>query len=230
MPDAPRFCAVVVEDEATMRELVTMVLRDEGFDVRSASDGAHGVELVRAVDPDLVVLDLGLPDVGGVEVCQRLRTFSSAYIIMLTAKADEVDKIVGLTVGADDYVTKPFSPRELSARVQALLRRPRRQTTTPTRVFGDLVVDPTARAVRVGGDEASLTRTEFDLLDILSASPRRVFTRRQLIERVWGPDWYGDEHGIDVHISNLRRKIQGPNGTSYVLTVRGVGYRMADVT
>jgi DNA-binding response OmpR family regulator len=221
--------AVVVEDEVTVRELVTVVLRDEGFDVRTAPDGARGLALVRAVAPDIVVLDLGLPDIGGIEVCQRLRSFSSAYVIMLTAKSDEVDKIIGLTVGADDYVTKPFSPRELAARVHAMLRRPRQPAKSAVRSFGALLVDPTARTVQVDGDDIALTRTEFDLLELLSANPRVVFTRRQLIERIWGLDWFGDEHGIDVHMSNLRRKIQGAGGTSYVLTLRGVGYRMADI-
>ncbi|MDQ1440513.1 MAG: hypothetical protein QOG97_741 [Acidimicrobiaceae bacterium] len=222
--------AVIVEDDAMVRELVTLVLRDEGFEVRSATHGTDGIELVRAFDPDVVVLDLGLPDMGGIEVCKRLRDFSSAYVIILTARAGEVDKIVGLTVGADDYVTKPFSPGELAARVHAILRRPRHRTTGLVRIFGDLAVDPTARTVHVEGEPVVLTRTEFDLLDALSSSPRRVFSRRQLIERIWGADWYGDEHGIDVHISNLRRKIQVEPPVSYVLTLRGVGYRMADIS
>ncbi|MDQ1392159.1 MAG: hypothetical protein QOF30_1136 [Acidimicrobiaceae bacterium] len=222
--------AVIVEDEATVRELVTLVLRDEGFEVRSAIAGSDGIALVRAFDPDVVVLDLGLPDMGGIEVCRKLRSFSSAYVIILTAKDGDVDKIVGLTVGADDYVTKPFSPGELAARVHAILRRPRQQASGLVRTFGDLVLDPTARTVHVGGELILLTRTEFDLLDALSSSPRRVFTRRQLIERIWGSDWYGDEHGVDVHISNLRRKIQVEPQTSYVLTMRGVGFRMADLS
>jgi DNA-binding response OmpR family regulator len=230
MAETGRLRAVIVDDDSAVRELVAAVLRDEGFDVRAAPDGLQGIAMVRAVDPDVVLLDLGLPDIDGVEVCQRLRSFSSAYIIMLTAKSAEVDKIIGLTVGADDYVTKPFSPRELTARVQAMLRRPRVHAVRATRSFGDLAVDPAARTVRLNGAEVALTRTEFDILETLSSNPRQVFTRRQLIERVWGMDWYGDEHGIDVHISNLRRKIQGASGTPYVLTLRGVGYRMADVS
>ena len=215
-----------MDDDATMRELVSAVLRDEGFDVRAASDGAGGVEMVRAVDPELVVLDVGLPGIDGFEVCRQLRIFTSAYIVMLTAKGHEVDRVIGLTVGADDYVTKPFSARELTARVQAMLRRPRQQVTATARSFGELVIDPVARVVRVGRQEVPLTKIEFDLLDCLSSSPRTVFTRRQLIDRVWGADWYGDEHGVDVHMSNMRRKIGGDTGHPYVLTVRGVGYRM----
>jgi DNA-binding response OmpR family regulator len=229
MAEPSRRRVVIIEDSPAICDLVTTVLAEDGFEVRSAPDGKTGIALVRTFDPDVVLLDLGLPDIGGLAVCRQLRSFSSAYIIMLTARTDEVDRILGLTAGADDYVTKPFSPRELAARAHAMLRRPRQQRTRAMpRAFGDLVVDPTSRSVSVGGTAISLTRTEFDILDALSSNPRQVFTRRHLIERVWGTDWYGDEHGIDVHISNLRRKIQGAGGGSHVVTLRGVGYRMAD--
>jgi len=147
---------------------------------------------------------------------------------MLTARAEEIDKIVGLSSGADDYVTKPFSPGELVARIRAMLRRPRAGGDTETvRRFGDLTIDPLARDVRVGDQPVELTRLEFDVLDALSEQPRVAFSREQLLERVWGPDWFGDDHVVDVHVANLRRKL-GDDGSSprYVLTVRGVGYRM----
>jgi DNA-binding response OmpR family regulator len=183
------------------------------------------------VDPDVVVLDLGLPSLDGVEVCRQLRTFSDAYVVMLTARTDEVDTLIGLSVGADDYVTKPFSPRELMARIQAMLRRPRALAGGPgapaTRTFGALVVDPEGRDVWVHGEPVALTRTEFDLLEALSARPRMAFSREQLIETVWGASWVGDEHLVDVHIGHLRRKLgDDPAEGRYVRTVRGVGYRM----
>lgn len=226
--------ALVVEDAVEIQEVVTALLREEGFDVRTASDGERAVEMARAFEPDLIVLDLSLPGLDGISVCQQIRTFSEAYILILTAKSDEVDKVVGLSVGADDYVTKPFSPRELVARVRVLFRRSRAQgPATPAaaveRTFGDLVIDPDAREVTVAGKPVDLTRIEFDLLDTLSASPRVAFSRRQLQEAVWGEDWYGDDHAIDVHVSNLRRKLEPEERTTrYVRTVRGVGYRMGE--
>ena len=212
-----------------MRDFLSDLLRGEGFEVRTAEDGDQGLELARGFSPDVVVLDLGLPKRDGVELCQGIRSFSSAYVLILTARTDELDKVLGLSVGADDYVTKPFSPSELVARVRALLRRPRHQAGEGRRTFGDLVIDPLAREVRVGDEQVALTRIEFDLLETLSSSPRRAFNRRQLIERVWGLDWYGDEHVVDVHMSNLRRKLDAPHGSGrYVRTVIGVGYRMAE--
>ena len=225
--------ALVVEDAVEIQEVVTALLRDEGFDVRTASDGERAVEMARAFEPDLVVLDLSLPGLDGISVCQQIRTFSEAYILILTAKSDEVDKVVGLSVGADDYVTKPFSPRELVARVRVLFRRSRAQgpaaAAAVERSFGDLVIDPDAREVTVAGKPVDLTRIEFDLLETLSASPRVAFSRRQLQEAVWGEDWYGDDHAIDVHVSNLRRKLEPEERTTrYIRTVRGVGYRMGE--
>ena len=222
--------ALVVEDAVEIQELVTSLLRGEGFEVRAASDGEAAIDVARAYQPDLVVLDLNLPGLDGVQVCQRLRSFSEAFVLMLTAKSDEIDKVVGLSVGADDYVTKPFSPRELVARVQALFRRVRAsEPVSRERVFGDLVIDSEGREVRVAGAPVELTKIEFDLLDALSASPRTAFSRRQLQEAVWGEDWYGDDHAVDVHISNLRRKLEpDPRAPRYVKTVRGIGYRMGD--
>jgi DNA-binding response OmpR family regulator len=211
-----------------MTELVSGLLRDDGFDVRAACDGETAIDLARSFDPDVVVLDLGLPGLDGIETCQRLRQFSTAYIVMLTARSDEIDKVVGLSAGADDYVTKPFGPRELVARVRALLRRPRADPAPSQRVFGPLVIDPAAREVTVAGRAVALTRIEFDLLDALSAEARVVFSRTRLLERVWGPNWVGDPHVVDVHMSNLRRKLEETGGAgSFVATVRGVGYRMA---
>ena len=226
--------ALVVEDAVEIQELVTALLREEGFDVRTAADGERAVEMARAFQPDLIVLDLSLPGLDGIQVCQQIRTFSEAFILMLTAKSDELDKVVGLSVGADDYVTKPFSARELVARVRVLFRRTRAPgAATPAgpveRTFGDLLIDPEAREVTVAGKPVDLTRIEFDLLDTLSASPRVAFSRRQLQEAVWGEDWYGDDHAIDVHVSNLRRKLEPEERTPrYVRTVRGIGYRMGE--
>jgi DNA-binding response OmpR family regulator len=188
------------------------------------------VEIARVSAPDLIILDLSLPKLDGTEVCRRIRAFTDAYVIMLTARADEVDMLVGLAVGADDYLKKPFSPRELTARIRTLLRRPRQSHgATNERQFGNLSLDVGAREVRVNGDVVELTKTEFDLLAALSSQPRVSFTRPMLIERVWGANWYGDAHLVDVHIANLRRKLgDDPRTPSYVRTVRGVGYRMGD--
>ncbi len=224
--------ALVVDDEPPLVRLVTSYLERDGFQVQAAGDGQQAVELARTWGPEVIVLDLMLPGLDGVEACRRIRTFSDAYIVMLTARAEEVDKLVGLGVGADDYLTKPFSPRELVARIRAMLRRPRAATTVaepagPVRRLGDLEIDPAAREVRLAGEPVELTRLEFDLLEALSERPRVVLTRRQLLERVWGPEWVGDDHLVEVHIANLRRKLgDDPRAPRYILTVRGVGYRM----
>lgn len=220
---------LVIEDEPPIRQLVATYLEAEGFSVTGAADGETGLELSRELSPDVIVLDLMLPGIDGVEVCRRIRTFSDAYVIMLTAKTEEIDRLIGLSVGADDYLGKPFSPRELVARVRAMLRRPRITDSAPveetTRRFGDLAVDPAGREASVAGEPLELTRTEFDLLEVLSAHPRQAFSREQLAELVWGYDV--DAHVVDVHVANLRRKLGDDAQTSrYVRTVRGVGYRM----
>ncbi|MGY4712273.1 response regulator [Mycolicibacterium sp. CBM1] len=230
--------ALVVDDEVSLADVVGGYLQREHFEVVSAADGAEGLRLARETDPDVVVLDLSLPGIDGLEVCRQLRTFSDAYVVMLTARDTEIDTIVGLSVGADDYMTKPFSPRELVARIQAMLRRPRTVrhaadavsaavAEPPPRVFGDLRIDVAAREVAVGSEPINLTRTEFDVLEALSSRPGLVYTRRQLLEAVWGDDWFGNEHLIDVHIGHLRRKLgDDPAKPRFVSTVRGVGYRM----
>ena len=229
-----KLSALVVDDEPSLVRVVEGYLSKDGFDVRTAGDGPAGLALARESEPDLVVLDLGLPGMDGVEVCRQLRTFSRCYVLMLTARADEVDVLIGLGVGADDYVTKPFSPRQLMARIGVLLRRPRTGTSAEEasesqRIFGDLVIDLPAHEVRVGSSVVPLTRMEYDLLDALSSRPRVVFSRQQLLDAVWDEvsGVASDEHLVDIHIGHLRRKLgDDPKAARYVLTVRGVGYRM----
>ena len=223
--------ALVVDDEPPLVKVLASYLEREGFEVATAGDGERAVELAGELDPDVIVLDLMLPGIDGIEACRRIRSFSDAYIVMLTARVEEIDRIVGLSTGADDYVTKPFSPGELMARVRAMLRRPRvpRGAATDVRHLGDLDIDPGAREVRRAGKPIELTKIEFDLLETLSAAPRVVFSREHLIERVWGAGWFGDDHVVDVHIANLRGKLgDDPRAPRYVRTVRGVGYRMGD--
>lgn len=221
--------ALVVEDAPEFRDLVAEQLAADGFDVEAAGDGLAAVQAARAHEPDVIVLDLGLPGMDGIEACRQIRTFSDAYVMMLTGRDEEVDMLVGLSVGADDYMTKPFSPRELVARIHAMLRRPRSDGASPKRHFGELMIDAATREVRMRGVPVELTRIEFDLLDVLSSRPKVVFTRAQLIDRVWGEGWYGDGHLVDVHISTLRKKIgDDPRSRRYIRTVRGVGYRLVD--
>ncbi len=225
-----RLRALVVDDERPLVGIVSSYLEREGFDVHPAYDGEQAVELARSLDPDVIVLDLMLPGNDGVEACRRIRSFSDAYVVMLTAKAEDVDKIVGLSTGADDYLTKPFSPGELVARVRAMLRRPRTGMGTETdevRRFGPLELDVAAHEVRLDGAVVALTPLEFSLLETLSSEPRVAFSRVQLLERVWGPGWFGDAHVVDVHVANLRSKLgDDPAAPRFVQTVRGVGYRM----
>jgi DNA-binding response OmpR family regulator len=230
---APR--ALVVDDAPENRMLVSALLVQQGFDVAQAEDGEAAVRAASLSPLDLIVLDLGLPDIDGVEVCRRVREFSDAHVLMLTAQDTELDKVVGFEAGADDYVTKPFSVAELVGRVKAVLRRHASTATarvatapkTNSRQFGALTVDAVAREAKLDGVELDLTRIEFDLLDTLTAAPRVAFSRAQLLERVWGENWFGDDHLVDVHISNLRRKLaDDPRSPDFVATVRGVGYRM----
>lgn len=226
---------LVVDDEQPLASVVASYLQEEGFNVRLAFDGPSAVEVAREIHPDLIVLDLMLPGFDGIEVCRRVRTFSDCYIIMLTARDDEVDKVIGLSVGADDYVVKPFSPRELVARTKALLRRPRAidaqdpasEQGSDTITVRELQVESLARHAHIAGVELDLTRTEFDLLAVLCRNPRQVFSRRQLIDAVWGEEWFGDEHLVDVHIGHVRRKLNDDAAEPvWIRTVRGVGYGM----
>ena len=223
---------LVVDDERPLAQLVAEYLSRDGFRTSVVHDGMEAVEVARDTAPDVVVLDLGLPGMDGVEVCRQIRTFSDCYVIMLTARTDEVDKLIGLSVGADDYLTKPFSPRELVARVRVLLRRPRVSGESPGATvarYGSLSIDVGAREVHIDDRPVELTRTEFDVLATLASHPRLVYSRRQLIDAVWGENWVGDEHLVDVHVGHLRRKL-GDNADTgrFVRTVRGVGYRMGD--
>ncbi len=219
---------LVVDDETVLAGMVANYLQRAGFRTSVAHDGVRAVELALAEQPDVIVLDLGLPGKDGLQVCQEIRRRSDCYILILTARNEEIDKLIGLSAGADDYMTKPFSARELVARVQVLLRRPRadRVVEEPPRVVGALRLDPVGRRVWVRDVEVELTRTEFDLLEVLSARPKAAFTRRQLVDAVWGLDWVGDEHLVDVHIGHLRRKLAVVADLPYVDTMRGVGYRM----
>lgn len=221
---------LVVDDEKPLAQMVATYLTRAGYDTTQAHTGPEAVEATRAGRPDVVVLDLGLPGLDGIEVCRRIRALSECYVLMLTARGDEEDKLAGLAVGADDYITKPFGVRELVARVQAVLRRPRTVADQQApRVFGELTVDLVAHQARVDGIPVALTRTEFDLLAALSSRPHQAFSRRLLIDTVWDPAWVGDERIVDVHIGHLRRKLgDGAEGAGYIETVRGVGYRMVN--
>ena len=221
---------LVVDDEVPLAKVVASYLEREGFAVDLAHDGPSAVDQARVLRPDLIVLDLMLPGFDGLEVCRQIRAFTAAYVIMLTARDDETDKVVALSVGADDYIVKPFSPRELIARTKAMLRRPRTPAEPepiPALVVGALVVDPDARTVTLDGAAVELTRTEFDILAALAARPRSALTRAQIIEHVWGGEWFGDEHVVDVHVGHLRRKLHDDAAEPrFVRTVRGVGYGM----
>ncbi|MEW5990380.1 MAG: response regulator transcription factor [Chloroflexota bacterium] len=219
---------LVVDDEAPILDLVRGYLEREGFEVATAMDGLAAVDAVRASAPDVVVLDVMLPGLDGIEVCRRIRTFSDAYILMLTARGEEIDRIVGLTVGADDYLVKPFSPRELVARVRALLRRPRVPGPQAGPAFpAGLELDASRRTVRVDGASVELTAIEFDLLALLARDPGVVIGRQAILDRVWGPEFIADDHLVDVHVGNLRRKLgDDPGQPRFVETVRGVGYRL----
>ena len=223
---------LIVEDEADLAEMMKTYLQRAGLGVDVVHTGPDGLQAAQRLRPDVVILDLGLPGLDGLEVCRQIRTFSDCYVLMVTARDDEVDKIIGLSVGADDYITKPFSLRELVARVQAVLRRPRLQhqehPAAHVRQFDQLVIDVSGRRVLLEGTPIALTRTEFDLLDALSAQPAVVRTRRQILDQIWDENWIGDDHIVDVHIANLRKKLSDDAADPrYIETVRGVGYRMA---
>jgi DNA-binding response OmpR family regulator len=216
---------LVVDDEDAIVEVVTGYLEREGWEVLVARDGDAALATVASAQPDVVILDVMIPGPDGIEVCRRLRSFSEASVIMLTARSEEVDKLVGLAVGADDYLTKPFSPRELVARIRAVRRRA--LAAAPPRLPRGLSVDTARRQVRVDDQAVGLTRTEFDILAVLARDPGVVCERSALLASVWGPG-YLDDHLVDVHVANLRRKLgDDPDQPRFVETVRGIGYRLA---
>ncbi len=218
---------LIVDDEATVRNTVRLYLEQEKYRVQTAVDGSSALQEVQSFQPDLIILDVMLPTIDGIEVLRQLRRESDVYVLLLTAKADEVDKVIGLTMGADDYLTKPFSPRELVARVQAILRRGRAADDhEPTLQFAQLSIDPVARQVKMQNQLLDLTPTEYELLLVLARHKGRVLSREQLIESIWGYDYFGDARVIDTHIRRLRRKIgEDPSDPQYIATVRGAGYR-----
>jgi DNA-binding response OmpR family regulator len=223
MPNEPG-TIVVIEDEPGIADLVELYLRQEGFRVLQVDDGERGIEIVRQERPRLVILDVGLPGVDGLEVCRRLRAETHVPVLMLTARDGEIDRVLGLEMGADDYVTKPFSPRELGARVKAILRRASGPPTeTNVLSVGDVEVDVGRREARAGGRVVSLATREFDLLQYLAKNAGLALSRQQILDGAWGPEWVGDERTVDVHVRQLRKKL----GDGLPLaTVWGVGYRL----
>ena len=218
---------LVVDDEPGILNMVTAYLRKEGYEYHTAADGESGLKAARAFKPDLIVLDIMLPGLDGLEVLARLRRESNAYVILLTARTEETDKIVGLSVGADDYLTKPFSPRELIARIKAGLRRLNLETgpaAGEVLSFRRLRLDTAGRKVWVDGEPVELTTTEFDLLRVLAEHRGMVLSREQLLDKVWGADYFGEIRVVDVHLGHVRQKL----GVDLIDTVRGVGYRFED--
>ena len=219
---------LIVDDEQNIVDLISAYLKKEEYQVITANDGEAALEMARQHDPDLIILDIMLPRMDGLEVLSILRSESDAYVIMLTARTEEIDKIIGLAVGADDYVTKPFSPRELVARVRAALRRIHKIENTPSTAsphhqlsFGELMIDLDSRKVWLGENELEFTMTEFDLLAELAQNKGRVMSREQLLEAVWGYNYFGETRVVDVHVGHVRRKV----GSKFIATIRGVGYR-----
>jgi two-component system alkaline phosphatase synthesis response regulator PhoP len=224
----PSHKILVVDDEQSIVDLVTAYLRQEGFEVHTAMDGPAGLKAARALKPDLVVLDVMLPGMDGIEVLTRLRRESNVYVILLTARSEETDKIVGLSVGADDYLTKPFSPRELVARIKAALRRLQSGASmadATVMAFRHMRIDTGSRQVWVDGEPVELTAIEFDLLKTLAEHRGMVLSREQLLQQVWGYDYYGEDRVVDVHVGHIRQKL---GGDRFIVTVRGVGYRFVD--
>ncbi|WP_299166316.1 response regulator transcription factor [uncultured Arthrobacter sp.] len=245
--------AVVVEDDPDIRELLVLTLSMVGFNIIETASGREALDLVRQHQPDLVTLDLNLPDLDGMEVCRQLRPETDAYIVMITARVEEIERVLGLEIGADDFIVKPFSPREVRARVAAMFRRPRSiadgtsvlggsepggaagtevaaEVDDAVVVHGSLSVDVEGRVARLNHEELPLTKIEFDLLATLITGSRRVWTRESLLARVWGDGWTDDHHLVEVHIRNLRKKLgEDTREPRFIKTVRGVGYRMIPV-
>ena len=222
---------LVIDDEPSITNLVSAYLKPEGYEVFTASDGNAGLKAARTFKPDLVILDVMLPGMDGIELLSRLRRESEVYVLMLTARTEETDKIVGLSVGADDYVTKPFSPRELVARIKAALRRLKTGAGSGVREAGSLLsfehirIDTGARTVHVDENPIELTAIEFDLLNALAENRGRVLSREQLLEKVWGGEYFGEIRVVDVHLGHIRQKL---GRDDLIVTVRGVGYRFED--
>lgn len=218
---------LVVDDEANIVDLVTLYLEREGYRVDSAFDGATALEMIRVDEPSLVVLDIMLPEMDGFEVCRQTRATSEVPIIMLTARDEDIDKIVGLELGADDYLTKPFNPRELVARVKAILRRLERSERSDDQPLhiGDVSIDPARREVHIGDEEVTLRTKEFDLLLTFAEHPGIVLTREQLLNLVWGFDFYGQTRTVDVHIAHIRKRLANSKHVQ-IDTVTGVGYKL----
>jgi DNA-binding response OmpR family regulator len=231
--------ALIVEDDEDIRELLGTALRMNGFLILEAATGQEGLAKVRDHQPDLITLDLNLPDLDGVEVCRQSRAISDAYIVMVTARQDEIDRLLGLETGADDFIGKPFSPREFTARVSAMFRRPRTgagalptgEDNASVLRHNGLMMDVAGRTVSLDGVELALTRIEFDLLETLLDGASRVWSREALLDRVWGDGWALDHHLVEVHIRNLRRKLSDDTSNPrFIRTVRGVGYRIIPLT
>jgi two-component system response regulator RegX3 len=226
---------LIVEDEESFVEALVVGLKREGFLVKVARDGAEAIDLFDVVRPDLVLLDVMLPKVSGIDVCREIRRRSRVPIIMVTAKASEIDTVVGLEVGADDYVTKPYRLRELVARMRAVLRRSPREEPVPVSgdalEVGDVALDPERHEVFVRSEQVTLPLKEFELLELLLANAGRVLTREMLIDRIWGPNYYGDTKTLDVHIKRLRSKIEdNPSAPRRITTIRGLGYKYEAAT
>ena len=219
---------LVVDDDPAISEMLTIVLQGEGFDTVVVGDGPQAVEAAREEDPDLILLDLMLPGMSGIDVCRAVREFSSVPVVMLTAKTDTVDVVLGLETGADDYIPKPFKPKELVARVRARLRRAPEEVPEAVEI-ADLTIDFGGHQVTRGGETISLTPIEFELLATLASRPRQVFSREELLERVWGYRKSSDTRLVNVHIQRLRSKVESdPDNPTIILIVRGVGYKMGE--
>ena len=220
---------LVVDDEASVRKLVSSYLSREGYQVLESADGEDALKIARTQHPDLIVLDLMIPSMDGLEVCRILRSEMDIFIIMLTARIEETDKLLGLGLGADDYLTKPFSPRELVARVKAVLRRGRAPLASTQTILraGAIEIDPERHLATAEGRVLDLTAREFDIISQLASRPGMVFTREKLLELVWGYDFYGDPRVVDVHVAKLRKKLEADSSRpKYIQTVRGVGYKL----
>jgi DNA-binding response OmpR family regulator len=231
MWDMARRLVLIIDDERELRTMLSSYLKKEGFETLEAADGPQGLEFATKAEPDLIILDVGLPGIDGFEVLRRLRQRSDVPVIMLTARSEEMDRVVGLTVGADDYVTKPFSPREVSARITAILRRSSMATRSgedeeQALRFEGLIIDSAKREVVCDGQPVEVSTLEFDLLVALASSPGRVFSRQQLMEKVWGWDYFGVDRVVDVHMVNIRKALgDDPAHPRFIGTVRGVGYK-----